>query len=49
MSHDIAALPAGSSDYVALPPMAVRGGRTYVLTIKLGGQRESFMLQVAAG
>jgi hypothetical protein len=47
--HDIALLPAGSSDYVAMPAIPVSGGGTYVLTVRLGGRRESVTLQVAPG
>lgn len=46
--HEIASLAAGSSDYVAMPPMAVEGGRAYVLTVQLGNERESVTLQVAS-
>ena len=48
MRHEIASLAAGSSDYVAMPPMAVEGGRAYVLTVQLGNERESVTLQVAS-
>jgi hypothetical protein len=47
--RDIASLPAGTSDYVALPSMAVHGGHTYLLTVRLGSEHESVMLHVASG
>ncbi len=49
MRHDIGVLPAGTSDYVAMPSMAVREGSSYVLVVRLDNEREAVTLQVASG